>query len=72
MVRHKQEAPQATTEGADKSMCFERKDLGLDEEARRPRTEEDRRRKARSETRPADGGREKTPTEKAKEMVGAR
>ncbi len=53
-------------------MCFERKDLGLDEEARRLRAEEDLRRKAGSETRPADGEREKTPTEKAKEMVGAR
>ena len=53
-------------------MCYERKDLGLDEEARRLRAEEERRRKARSETGPADGGREKTLTEKAKEMVGAR
>ena len=71
MVRHEKEAPQATTEGADESMCFERKDLGLDGEVRRPRAEEDRRRKAGSETRPADGEREKTLTEKAK-MVGAR
>ena len=70
MVRHKQEAPQATTEGADESMCYERKDLGLDEEARRLRAEEDRRRRA--EIKPADGEREKTLTEKTKEMVGAR
>ena len=53
-------------------MCYERKDLGLDEEARRLRAEEDRRRRAGSETRTADGEREKAPTEKVKEMVGAR
>ena len=73
MVRHEQEAPQATTEGAHESMCYERKDLGLDEEARRLRAEEDRRRRrAESETRPADGERDKALTEKAKEMVGTR
>ena len=53
-------------------MCYERKDHGLDEETRRPKAEEDRRRWAGSETGPADGEREKTLTEKAKEMVGAR
>ena len=53
-------------------MCYERKGRGLDEETRRPRAEEDRRTKAGSENRPVDGEREKTLTEKAKEMVGAR
>ena len=53
-------------------MCYERKDRGLDEEARRPKAEADRRGKAGSETRPTGGEREKTLTEKAKEMVGAR
>ena len=54
-------------------MCYERKDLGLDEEARRLRAEEARRRRrAESETRPADGERDKALTEKAKEMVGTR
>ncbi len=53
-------------------MCYTRKDHGLEEEARRLRAEEDRRRKAESETRPADRERDKTLTEKAKELVGAR
>ena len=53
-------------------MCYERKDLGLDEEARKPRAEEDRRGKAGSQAVPAHGGREKAPPEKAKETVGAR
>lgn len=63
---------QAATEGADASMCYTRKDHGLEEEARKLRAEEDRRRKAESGTRPADGERDKTLAEKAKEMVGAR
>jgi len=53
-------------------MCYTRKDHGLEEEARRLRAEEDRRRKAESETKPEDGERDKTLAEKAKEMVGAR
>ena len=53
-------------------MCYTRKDHGLEEEARKLRAEEDRRRKAESRTRPADGERDKTLAEKAKEMVGAR
>ena len=53
-------------------MCYERKDRGLDEEARRLKAEEDWRRRAKSETGPADNERDKALTEKVKETVGAR
>ena len=51
-------------------MCYTRRDRGLEEEARRLRAEEDRHR--RVESKPAEKERDKTLTEKAKEMVGAR
>ncbi len=51
-------------------MCYTRRDRGLEEDARRLRAEEDRRRRA--ESKPAEKERDKTLTEKAKEMVGAR
>ena len=53
-------------------MCYTREDHGLEEEARRLRAEEDRRKKAGSESRPKDEERDKTLVEKAREMVSAR
>jgi hypothetical protein len=53
-------------------MCYTRRDQGFEEEARRPRAEEDRRRKAESGN-PSEQRREEKPlTEKVKEMVDAR
>ena len=60
----------ATKKGAVEPMCYTRRDRGLEEEARRLRAEEDRRKRA--ESKPAEKERDKTLTEKAKEMVGAR
>ena len=60
----------ATKKGAVEPMCYTRRDRGLEEDARRLRAEEDRRR--RVESKPAEKERDKTLTEKAKEMVGAR
>ena len=73
VVRICQMAVQAATKGAVEPMCYTRRDRGFEEEARRLRAEEDRRRGTDSERRSSEDRREdKTPTEKAKEMVGAR
>lgn len=63
----------ATKKGAVEPMCYTRRDRGF-EEARRLRAEEDRRRRTDPERRPVEEDRreDKTLTEKAKEMVGAR
>ena len=54
-------------------MCYTRRDQGFEEEARRPRAEEDRRRRKNSGRHPSEQRHEKKPlTEKVKEMVGAR
>ena len=74
VVRICQMAVQAATKkGAVEPMCYTRRDRGFQEEARWLRAEEDRRRRTDPERRPSEDRREdKTLTEKAKEMVGAR
>ena len=64
----------ATKKGAVEPMCYTRGDRGFEEEARRLRAEEDRRRRTDPVRRPSEEDRreDKTLTEKAKEMVGAR
>ena len=53
-------------------MCYTRRDQSFEEEARKLRAEENRRRKADSEHLAEERSEEKSLTEKAKEMVGAR
>ena len=75
VVRICQMAVQAATKkGAVEPMCYTRGDRGFEEEARRLRAEEDRRRRTDPVRRPSEEDRreDKTLTEKAKEMVGAR
>lgn len=73
VVRIRQTEAKAATKGVVEPMCYTRRDRGFEEEARRLRAEEDRRRRTDSERRLSGGRRkDKTLTEKAKEMVGAR